>query len=42
MQIAAQGSIDDDIIYLQKNKAKLMLDAEFYNYERIVKHNFIL
>jgi hypothetical protein len=36
MQAAAQGTVDDDIIYLQKNKAKLILDADFYNYERKV------
>jgi len=36
MQISAQGTVNSEILYLEKTKAKEILDAEFFNYERKV------
>ena len=36
MQIAAQGTVENEILFLEKTKAKEILDLEFYNYERKV------
>jgi len=42
MQLAAQGPVDNEILFLEKTKAKDILDLEFFNYERKVKiFNFI-
>jgi hypothetical protein len=36
MQAAAQGPVDNEIVFLEKTKANDLLDLEFYNYERKV------
>jgi len=37
MQLASQGPVDNEILFLEKTKAKDILDLEFFNYERKVK-----
>lgn len=36
-----QGSIDSEVLYLQKTEAKEVLDVYYYLNERQVKFNFI-
>lgn len=38
MQILAQGQVDSEIVFLEKQHAKDILDNEFGNYERKVKY----
>jgi hypothetical protein len=40
MQILAQGQVDNETVFLEKQKAKNILDKEFSNYERKVKIKF--
>jgi hypothetical protein len=37
MQLLAQGQVDNETVFLEKQHAKDILDNEFANYERKVK-----
>ena len=37
MQLLAQGQVDNETVFLEKQYAKNILDNEFANYERKVK-----
>jgi hypothetical protein len=36
MQVLAQGQVDNETVFLEKQKAKNILDKEFSNYEKKV------
>ena len=40
MQLLAQGPVDNETVFLEKQRAKDILDNEFGNYERKVKYKF--